>query len=222
LRAYAALFDTDRPPVYGHLVLVRAVVEASVVSAWLNDASIGVEERVRRGLVERIHSARQQQRIKDFRPKGKQVENDMKTVAHVFGWPLHLGDSTADIEVAGTRRPSPGPEATKVLVDIAGSTLGQTLWSYQSDIMHSAWYALAQAVLAPPQGQPGLLTPTRAGFGTDSRGVNAQTVCALRLILHAANERVVLMGWQMPEWTAAAERAEQLDHLIMKSIRAAS
>ena len=108
MRAYAALFDTDRPPVYGHLVLVRAVVEASVVSAWLNDASIGVEERVRRGLVERIHSARQQQRIKDFRPKGKQVENDMKTVAHVFGWPLHLGDSTADIEVAGTRRPSPG------------------------------------------------------------------------------------------------------------------
>jgi hypothetical protein len=137
LRAYAALFDTDRAPVSGHLVLARAVVEASVVSAWLNDASIGVEERVRRGVVERIHSARQQQRIKDFRPKGKQEENDMKTVAQVFGWPLHLGDSTTDIEVPGTRRPAPGPEATKVLVDIAGSTLGQTLLSYQSGIMHS-------------------------------------------------------------------------------------
>lgn len=219
LRSYGSLFDADRAPVYGHLILARAIVEASVVSAWLNDASVIVEDRIRRALVERIHSARQQQRIKDMRPKGKQVENEMRTVAQAFGWDLRLGDSTTDIELDGIRWPSPGPEATKVLVDIAGSTLGQTLWSYQSGIMHSAWYALAQAVISPPEEVPGSLTPSRAGFGTDSRGVNAQTVCALRLVTNAARHRVELMGWQIPEWTAAVQRAEQLDDAIMRSIR---
>ena len=34
---YASLFEGDRVPVYGHLALTRAALEACVVSLWLND-----------------------------------------------------------------------------------------------------------------------------------------------------------------------------------------
>jgi hypothetical protein len=80
-------------------VLSRAVIEASVVSAWLSEPEIVVDERVRRGLVERLHSARQLRRIKDMRPKADMLVDKLKGVAGSFGWPVQLGKSAEDIAV---------------------------------------------------------------------------------------------------------------------------
>ena len=222
IRAYATLFDNDKAPVYAHLVLARAVCEASVVAAWLNDPVVEVDERIRRGVVERLHSARQQQRIKDLRPKGTKVADDMKAIAEAFGWHVDLGKRPEDTNVAGTKRPAIGPGATAILVDLVGSTIGQTLWSYLSGVMHASWYARAQAVLAPPDDKPGSLVPSLAGIGTDSGSVNTQTVCVLRLFTVAAERRVTLMGWQTDEWLAAKQRSDQLREAILKAIAAAA
>lgn len=220
LRAYATLFDNDKAPVYAHLVLARAVCEASVVGAWLNDPAVEVDERIRRGVVERLQSARQQYRIKEFRPKSKKVAADMKAVAAVFNWTVEPGKRPDDTQIGDTKRPSIGPGATSILVDLVGSAIGQTLWSYLSGVMHATWYALAQAVLVPPTDQPGSLVPSLAGVGTDSGSVNTQSMCVLRLFTVAAQRRVTLMGWQTDEWVAATQRADQLREALLKNMAA--
>ena len=46
-QCYAELYTGDRAPVYGHLVLARAGLEACVISSWLNDPRIDTMERIK-------------------------------------------------------------------------------------------------------------------------------------------------------------------------------
>ncbi len=46
------------------LVVARAALEASVVSAWLNEPGVARDERMKRGLSEFIYSAVEQQRVR--------------------------------------------------------------------------------------------------------------------------------------------------------------
>jgi hypothetical protein len=55
-RRYADLFTGERAPVYGHLVVARAGLEACVISSWLNDPRIETAERIKRGLCELVYS----------------------------------------------------------------------------------------------------------------------------------------------------------------------
>jgi hypothetical protein len=60
---YASLFEGNRVPVYGHLALARAALEACVVSLWLNHPRIVTEERLKRGLCEQLYSTREVLRL---------------------------------------------------------------------------------------------------------------------------------------------------------------
>ena len=99
VRSYAALFDRERPPVFGHLVLSRPAMEACVTSMWLNDPSIEPIERIQRGLSERLYSALELQRMGQTREKGKEVEAQILEVAKSYGWAIE------GRKVGGVRRP---------------------------------------------------------------------------------------------------------------------
>ena len=60
---YADLFDGERAPVYGHLALARAGLEACVVSSWLTDPRSDTEERLKRALCEQIYSGWEMRRL---------------------------------------------------------------------------------------------------------------------------------------------------------------
>jgi hypothetical protein len=60
-----------------------------------------VDERIRRGLVERYHSAQEQRRIRDLRAKGKARQDDIKAWAKASGWVVHTGKRTEDINISG-------------------------------------------------------------------------------------------------------------------------
>jgi hypothetical protein len=60
---YAQLFAGERAPVFGHLVMVRAALEACVVSSWLNDPRIETVQRIKRGLCELVYSTWEVRRL---------------------------------------------------------------------------------------------------------------------------------------------------------------
>jgi hypothetical protein len=57
VRTFAESFTTESVPMYGHLVVARAALEASVVSWWLSEAAVARDERVKRGLSEFLRRA---------------------------------------------------------------------------------------------------------------------------------------------------------------------
>jgi hypothetical protein len=62
VRAFAEVLAAEKPPLYGHLVLARAALEASVVCAWLNEDGVARDERVKRGFSEYLYSAVEEER----------------------------------------------------------------------------------------------------------------------------------------------------------------
>jgi hypothetical protein len=57
VRTFANAFTADDPPIYGHLPVARAALEASAMTWWLHEPRIGAELRAKRGLSEFLYSA---------------------------------------------------------------------------------------------------------------------------------------------------------------------
>ena len=55
--SFADLVSADRTPTYAHLPVARSGIEWLALAHWLSDPDVGVGERVRRSLNERIASA---------------------------------------------------------------------------------------------------------------------------------------------------------------------
>jgi hypothetical protein len=62
VHTFADTFNTERTPLYGHLVLARSALESSVICWWLSEPGIARDERIKRGLSEYIYSAVEEQR----------------------------------------------------------------------------------------------------------------------------------------------------------------
>jgi hypothetical protein len=214
VRCYATLFDQERAPVFGHLVIARAALETCVYSTWLNDPTLDAVERMKRGLAEQIHSAREQQRITRFRAHGKRVESELEAVAAKFRWTV----KSKGAEVGGARRPWMRTALSTMLVGDDEREIGQALWGYLSAVTHGTWYGLRESVTAP-QERPDPVTGLQlASLGTDSRSVNIQTVWLLRLFVAASNARMILMGWESLDWDIARRHAEELRSVLMGNI----
>jgi hypothetical protein len=89
VRAFREVFHEspsgDKVPIYAHLVIARAALEACVVSAWLNEPGIGRDERVKRGLSEFMYSAVEEQRVR-YQPGGWARTRDWIEHATKLGW----------------------------------------------------------------------------------------------------------------------------------------
>lgn len=212
--AYASLLAADKVPVFGHLAVARAALEACVVAHWLNEPSITTLERIRRGLAEKMYSAHEMRRFSGTRPRAVEVINEIKQVAASFGWKVSGNKQVAAID--GIGRPSLPRAFSELIVGDSERVLGSALWSYLSGVGHSAWWALRESVVLPPR--DGLLGVNPSAFGTESGKVGAYTVCVGRALRAATSARIALMGWPDAEWTKVTARLEQMDLAIMRSI----
>lgn len=113
------------------------------------------------------------------------------------------------------------PKLSELLVGDSERGIGQALWSYSSSVIHVSLYGILQSVLDPPETGTPLEGPSLAGFGTDSKGVNAQSFCLLSLLVSAGNVRNALMGWEPMGWKTACNEAQQLGVTLLSSLRAA-
>jgi hypothetical protein len=210
-RSFAVLLDADLTPVYGHLVVARSVFDASVVAAWLNDPTVDLSERVKRGLCEQLYSAMELVRL-GLEDDAAERRDFWKARAAALGW--NVKPNTKPV-IDGTSRPSVPQGITELLVGDDDARIGKAQWSYLSSVSHVTWYGLRQAITSttPAPGVAGGLV----SYGTTSSSARAQAVCVLRALRKAANVRFVLMGWADDDWRATSARAEQHEIALIQA-----
>jgi hypothetical protein len=201
-RAFAQTLDTDATPVYAHMVVARSALEASVVSAWLNQPGIEVAERVRRGLCEQLYSAMELVRLKLEDDARERVER-WKAIAMDLGWTAITNRSKPVVE--STTRPSVPRGIDELIVGDGKWSLGRVEWSFLSALSHVTWYGLRQAL---PESAPDDLTGmATVAYGTSSRSVLVQALCVMRALRRTATRRFVLVGWEDEGWERASRAA---------------
>jgi hypothetical protein len=216
--AYASLFDvTDRAPVFAHLAVARAGLEACVVSIWLNDPRIDTETRVKRGLSEQLYSTWEVGRL-GIGEEGGAAESKAfwQGCADAMGW--SVSNNRGKPVVDGEKRPSMPARLSELVVGKADMPIGKALWSFLSAVIHVGWYGVTRALVEKPPADPGL-GPSLAMVGTDSKDVNPQSYGLLRALRQAGEARQTVMGWATDSvWQDAATRSENHERVLLKAI----
>jgi hypothetical protein len=219
---FSRLCGQAPPPVYAHLVIARSVLEAGVVSAWLNDPSISTHERVRRALSEHLYRAREEERLAKDLDKIEDNEASSARLAAASELLVHWKGVESALELpadAETSEPAIGkvsrpqmPGAISALVSADGSAPasagGAVQWRYLSSVSHATWQGLKEALethLAEPV-QPGVFT---APSVVRAHSIQIQAFYVLRALRNAAAAQFRLMGWDDEVWAAATLAADQ-------------
>jgi hypothetical protein len=217
-RCYGELFSGTRAPLYGHLTLARACLEACVVSAWLSDPKISPTERQRRTLVELIYSAKEVKRLGMEEPDVADERIALWLgVAAELGWEVSKDTKP---QVNGSGRPAMAAAIDQLLIDKGRPRLGRVQWSYLSGVNHTVWFALRQAFVGDVTADA--MGPSTAPLGTESKPVYTQTLCLLRALRVAATTRMIYMGWVDDEWEYAANVGLTHEVELFRRVTAAS
>jgi hypothetical protein len=212
---YADLFTGARAPVYGHLVVARAALEACVVSSWLNDPKIETEERIKRGLCELFYSTWEVRRLKVEEEGAAANVEAYERMASQSGW--EVKNNRGKPVISGTQRPSIGPSIAEMVLGDRTQDLGKVQWSYLSSVVHVTWWGIRQAVVEGPGDDIGL-GPSTGMIGTESNAVNTQSLCLLRALRHAGTARFTMMGWLDDDWNEAAQQSATHELALLKWI----
>ena len=210
LRNYARLFESQPVPVYSHLVLARACLDACSLARWISEPGIGPTRRAQRYLVLRLHNAKQQKRSPLVAPKvkaGSIVEEVRRGVA-AAGWPLQANMNNGKSPLIGAEeipKTKVGIESVLgVMPEEAEQIgLGPVLWWYLSGVMHAASYGLMQAV--EPQGRSSPVGPELGAIYTDGRSVILMGWAVAAAYVNMTSSRRQLFGWTSSEWTEAID-----------------
>lgn len=219
VRSFAEALASERPPVYGHLVLARAALESSVVCAWLNEDGIARDERVKRGLSEYIYAAVEEERL------GLQddttVVDDFIAHAAALGWGVtdHNGktwrhNSRGNPGVDGVSRPPTARGIRDLLVGSEESRIGRMLWSRLSAVAHVTYFGLRWAFVDEERRGGNVAT---VQIGTDLHTVYRQALCISKALRQAANTRFVFMGWLDGEWNGVAQDAQRHEVALLEA-----
>jgi hypothetical protein len=217
-RTFAEAFDAPRPPLYGHLAVARAALEASVVAAWLNEPGIAYLERVKRGMCERLYSAN------EVRQLGIQADADetlaqYEADASSFGWQSSF-DNAGKPSVDGISRPSTPEGITRLLTRGTGGNPGPLLWSRLSAVTHAVWWGLEWA-LDLDQVTPAGPDRATVAFGTKTAKVAIPALSILRALRAAATAQFTLMGWaEDPSWQSVYRAVDAHERLLAEVMAA--
>jgi hypothetical protein len=200
----AAALDADRPPIWAHMTVARAALEACVIAEWLNEPGIAYEERVRRGLCERIQSASEVENL------GLTDGADVATLiddGQRFGWDVHI-DPFGVPSVAATQRPDIARGVSRLVFGNEEARGGALLWGRLGSVQRVTWWGLQWALMLD-DAQPSQLGRATVPIGTDLSKVSVQAICVMRALRAAASARFTLMGWQeVHDWTEAVRVSE--------------
>jgi hypothetical protein len=216
---YAKLFASLSPPVpvYSHLAVARAALEAFAWGRWLADTTVDVDGRVKRGVVYRLDGNRSRRRIPELRTQAAEILQRYKD-GLPSGWDIFC--NSKQVRCGGVELPFPKAVIAQVLQTGRGPTpedLGGLLWGYLSGISHSADYALmlsAELVEEPSD----LAAAPVANLVTSARTVHLVGVTLLRAAIEGCTMRFRLYGWSSDEaWEAAVEKAEHHIQVVLNS-----
>ncbi|MGH9250049.1 MAG: hypothetical protein ACRD0W_11095, partial [Acidimicrobiales bacterium] len=190
----------DRTPLYAYIPVGRSALECLALAHWLGEPDIGIRERVRRSLNERIASASEQSKLLlSMSPEpGRQKRL------------LGAAEKGYEITKAGKgklrqfmpERPTLTAHVKRVL---GNDDLGKTLYSYASAVSHGVLWGLTERVVVPAD------TTGPVVKGTLSHSSASVAMMASALVM--AHKRAFggfadYMGWDVSAWRAAVQRAD--------------
>jgi hypothetical protein len=214
LRAFAELFRSDHPPLYAHLTVTRAALEAGVVSAWLNEPGIARIDRIKRGLCEMLYSANEVNAL-ELDPDGPEHVAFWKEVGACFGWTVN--NSRTKPVIDDTRRPRISDGIVAVASD-DGSRVGGLLYSRLSAVDHVTWFGLQSAFDLDAAHHEERARTSTVPIIVDAVKVSMYAYYVVRVVRAAAQARFTLMGWLDEEWAAATAGADGLQERLLKIV----
>lgn len=217
-RTFAEAFDAPRPPLYGHLAVARAALEASVVAAWLNEPGIAYLDRVKRGMCERLYSASEVNQL-GIQAGADTTLAQYEADAISFGWQSSFDDAGKP-SVDGMSRPSIPDGITRLITSGTGGNPGPLLWSRLSAVTHAVWWGLEWAFDLDQVTPAG---PDRAtvAFGAETAKVAIPALSIIRALRASATAQFTLMGWaEDPSWQSVYRTAEDHERLLAEVMAA--
>lgn len=231
-RTYAETFAAEDAPIYGHLVLARAALEASVISAWLNQLGVGAANRIKRGFAEQIYSATEVAQLEISDPAIKREVlgrlDEWIRDARSLGWAVTQQDgkpwnprkSRGKPYVDRTGRPPIDRGISRLVInDQASRRVGQLELSRLAAVSHVTWFGLRSGFILPA-GEADRAGEVNVGIGTESHAVSGHAYFVVRALRRAAETRFALMGWTDDEWEAARHRAREHEAVLLRAYEA--
>jgi hypothetical protein len=199
MRTFASAIIAERTPLYAYIPLARAGLEYLALAAWLGEPGIGVRERVRRSLNERIASAYERSRL----PVGLNPEPDRQ---RRLLRAAKLGYKTTSakrhrFKHFAPARPTSTDHVKRVLEQ---ADLGHIVYSYTSAISHGTIWGLIERAEAPSD-EPGPVV--RAGLSISSSNIGIAASVLMIAHVRAYGGYIKDMGWDEPRWRDAVARA---------------
>jgi hypothetical protein len=222
---FAQVFNGEHAPVYGHLVLARAALEASVVCWWLSEPGISRNSRAQRGLSEILYSAWEERRL-DLAPDARQHLIDVRQFADRLGWALvnrqrkpWSSRSRGKPFVEGEGRPSIPDGIASLLTDDVTSSIGRVQWSRLSAVTHTTFWGLRTAFQSQDVVDSPIMGRKTVPVGTHAGSVFLQVICLLKALRRSADARFCLMGWDDDDWRSAAAKVEKHERHLLEAVR---
>lgn len=214
-KGLAALFTDKHNAIYSQIVVARALLEACVITWWLDDPAIGTHIRVRRCLSEQLHSANQLKLLDMPDDDWAKREAFWQGVATQLKLTVSEGQGHRQM-VNGECRPNVDATIVKVL-DSVDPKAGHQLYCLTSAVAHSTWYGLRQGLVETKDLGGGLLS---AALGSQSVSVESQAWISMVALRRTAERRFKLMGWEDGNWLAVANRTQRYElRLAAKIVR---
>ena len=190
---FARMVHADPTPLYTYHPVARFGIECFARVHWLTAPSIGVRERVRRSLNERIASAYELSRLpKELdREPGRQ---DRLLKATQLGTDFAKQGGKGRAPSLGEKRPTITQLVKEVL---GGERLGQVVYGHLSAVSHGTIWALAE-VAQPDKAAPGPVVP--AMLINSSSRINIVGVSLATAHWRANNRVVQYLDWGSSDW----------------------
>lgn len=218
VRSYARLLGPDEAPLFAHLVLARAALDAAGRAAWLADPAIGPETRLVRYQLLRVAIGKDQKQhpLPEAQASGERVLAEVES-----------GAAARKMRCSVRRRDRPPTIGDEQLVSSKqaisalftrqkrddGIELGDALWAYFSAVTHANPSGLMQSVNPGPE--------------VDLLGAAPIETDVVSLALHgslvaegfavAATRVAILNAWPLAGWEPAVSRIDELQGAVLRA-----
>jgi hypothetical protein len=225
VRQFAAMFRGQPVPVYAHLPVARASLEAAALSYWAGARGIGPTMRVQRYQAIRLRNSRELKRspIPEFKPQGAANMAQIRQQSANRGWAVIANEKR--IVVGEQELPGSGALIKALLsngTDAQGlQHLGATAWWLWSGVSHAANYALLESVDAT-NAPASPLGPNTVPIFTSSRTVGFQALIVGHGFRTLVEEHRFVFGWSSDAWTHAAQRFVGATKVFLSAFSASS
>jgi hypothetical protein len=197
IRSLCRLFEGGATPVYGHIPLARAAVEACARAAWLAEPGVGVKKRVARGVSERLYSLGEVAKLPGA-PDNSDRRRRILDEADKQGFARFSTRGQTIVSLEERRKGN-----TALVTWLFGQPdqeLGEIIYRFWSAVSHSTLYGLTQSLDRDVSQASRIDSLVTVGLATRSDQVVTVMAAVGIAYIDAARFHDQLFGWRTDDW----------------------